>query len=427
MHSGDNVSPTNASPPSGGAKSKGEKAVSESAYQSSIPLADSNKSTSSSSDMSAGQSPGSSYPTSPATGYIVSDLDQDLQSPPTSPSQRSSSDELSKTFAVNPATTRSLLQARLALNLHLKSSSSRRKHTRSSSAWSSNDENIPATPVSVRSHSSSVRSTASSMFERMCGPQKKVPITTLHSERKSSMGVFTPVSARTASTALRNAAGMPRGSMGRQRALSALAQAAPIFVEADDSELEDGCEGWHGEIVRRPRAAGRASLSGLVPPTVCLTHSSFQAPSILDLVLSRSPVDDPSSPFTPPKNVAPQFHMSHRPPAPSASPSAVGARRAQSLPPAASEKLQDPPRLEEPSSGFPPLDPMLAALEKSCRLKTEVVCAACGTIGYDFSKDRQGRAICSRECRIMLKATEAGVRGKRGVGEDIAFPMLRAV
>jgi len=70
---------------------------------------------------------------------------------------------------------------------------------------------------------------------------------------------------------------------------------------------------------------------------------------------------------------------------------------------------------------------MLAALEKSCRLKTEVVCAACGTIGYDFSKDRQGRAICSRECRIMLKATEAGVRGKRGVGEDIAFPMLRAV
>jgi len=354
------------------------------------------------------ESPNSSYPTSPATRFI--------DSPPTTPSQGSSSEELSKKFVdLTTAPHRNLLQERLALKLNTSSSSSPRMHTRSSSysAWSTTtgEDTSPATPLSARS-ASSVLSTASSMFERMVGDAKKAPMpTTVQDDKKSSMGLFTPVSAKTAAGSLRRNLNTYSGGR-RPRTMSGLARSERRDVctssESDDTPVSHQVR----PTARRATTQDVPSSSKLIVPIVCMTHSSFQAPSVLD---SEYPVSAPEipSPFkafaaktiaasTPRHAAIPSTWLNA---SSSSSASAVAAKRRSSLPPAppssrAAKSIQ--------KAAFPALDPTLAALEKSCRLKSKVQCVACGATGWDFPKDRLGRALCSRECRISLKAREQG-------------------
>jgi len=233
------------------------------------------------------------------------------------------------------------------------------------------------------------------------------------------MGMFTPVSARTASTALRKLHASTRSYAGRSRTFSLLGQAEPIsrFMAGSDS---DGDERWRGGTRRSHRSIKRNSINSLAPPTICLTHSSFQAPSVLNMAYSHSPTHDSSHP--PSKNVAPAGPVPRWP-----NPTSQSARTLPTPAPASHRRTMSDPCM----GAFPPLDPTLAALEKSCRLQAQVRCAACGTVGCDFPKDRQGRAICSRECRMALKATEAqvGVRSvvKGETREGAMVPILRAV
>lgn len=393
----------------------------------------------------------SSYPASPATRHHT-DIDPDHapDSPPTTPPQISSSEELSKTF-VPPSNllSRNLLQERLAFNLRVKTSSSpssTRNHTRSSSrsAWSStgdNSEASPVTPASIHS-SSSARSTASSIFERMCGSPKKAAITTLHTEQKSTMGMFTPVSAKTASGSLRNLTFVRRGTSGRPRTLSNLSRtdgARQPYAESSESEDES----------RRAKGSTRRAIArttnALNPPTVCLTHSSFQAPSVLDSEYSPAPSDPPSpapGPSTLPHTPKTTKRHPGLPPSwmnknssPGSSSSDNHPARHPSLHPHPTTRPSASGAPKSSPSGFPALDPTLAALEKSCRLKGKVQCVACGTTGFDFPRDRHGRALCSRECRMLLKAKEAGVAlplassgtKSSGVKQEIVLPMLRAL
>jgi len=199
------------------------------------------------------------------------------------------------------------------------------------------------------------------------------------------------------------------------------------FGMSSDSEDEDNGDDTWPRIVNRNR---RATV--LVPPTVCLTHSSFQAPSVLDVEFSshqsaKVASSSSSSSSVPPKNYSRPAALPAK--FDPASSSASSVRRPQSLPPSSQNRAA---RDSSSSAAFPALDPTLAALEKSCRLKSKAACVACSTMGYDFPKDRHGRAICSRECRMVLKATEMGAVALPTTVESdsrdrVLAPMLRAL
>ncbi|KAG8850742.1 hypothetical protein FRB96_009609 [Tulasnella sp. 330] len=382
-------------------------------------------------------SAGSSYPASPATRF----LDHD-SSPPTTPSQTSSSEELSKTFVPQANTTigalpRNLLQERIAMNLRLQTNSPRpSSHTRSSSysiGGASSDAASPVTPDSIRSSKSSVRSTASSIFERVCGGSKSRPATTeLFSDHKSSMGVFTPVSAKTAAGSLRHL------TVGRQRTLSSLAFQYPLSSESEEVEDAQSSTVPRHRHQRLPTHRTRTRNSLAPPPTVCLTASSFQAPSPLDSEHSH-PTDlhlaDPSpfSPSTSATTATPKTFSRQHPAIPSswlnnnATPKINSASSSSPSPP--NQRLitsnTNNLRPHKKSNSMPALDPTLAALEKSCRLKSKVECVACGTTGYDFPKDRSGRAICSRECRMALKAAANATVAGTAVKQEVQATILR--
>ncbi|KAG9034475.1 hypothetical protein FRB95_013151 [Tulasnella sp. JGI-2019a] len=385
----------------------------------------------------ATDSASSSYPASPATRFLDAALES---SPPTTPSQTSSSEELSKTFVKPSALPRNLLQERIAMNLRLQTASSpRHSHTRSSSysGWSSaaTSEASPITPASGRSPSrSSVQSTASSIFDRMCGGSKSLAsLAELYTEHKPSMGVFTPVSAKTASGSLRHL------TVGRRGILSTLTFQYPLSSE----EEEEGEDGAVSSLPRHryQRLAARHHHGSLAPPpTVCLTSSSFQSPSPLD---SEYPHPAESSASSQSQSQSPRSSTTATPKTPTSSrhPSIPAPWLNNSIIKSPSSSSSSPPnrRLTTPTtlsrgthkksgsvpiSAMPALDPTLAALEKGCRLRSKVECVACGAVGWDFPKDRNGRAICSRECRMALKAQSAATGS---TGEQITAPVLRVV
>ncbi|KAG8917265.1 hypothetical protein FRC01_002576, partial [Tulasnella sp. 417] len=192
----------------------------------------------------------SSYPTSPETRLRRLDISHDQDndesneeilndSPPTTPSQTSSSDDLSKTYTSRPThphvAFRNILQERLS-GIDTKSSSVGFPRSNTIDTISSG----VSSPVSHRSRASSIRSTASSIFERMCGQPKSKTTVSLHAEPQSTMGSFTPVSAKTASTSLRRF-GVPSISgtgMWRARTKSRLGLPPDLWDSSDDAGIE---------------------------------------------------------------------------------------------------------------------------------------------------------------------------------------------
>ncbi|KAG8947045.1 hypothetical protein FRC04_011225 [Tulasnella sp. 424] len=379
----------------------------------------------------------SSYPTSPETRLLRLDISHDQDndesneeilndSPPTTPSQTSSSDDLSKplyTTAPSHPTHphhhhvafRNILQERLG-GIDTKS------HTTNSVGFprSNTIDTISSgvsSPISHRSRSSSIRSTASSIFERMCGQPKSKTTISLHAEPQSTMGSFTPVSAKTASTSLRRF-GVPTTTNGRvwgARMKSRLGMPTE-FWDSDDAgvESDSAAPSPSKPIVRRH--ARSATTSDV--PAISMTHASFIPESMLDVRPKAPPHSRATAPTRSQTQPQPQTRVSPprsrtpskaSPPIPSIA-SVLAPQRAQ-VPPRRSQT--DP--ISGPTRGLPKLDPTLAALEKGCRLKAKVSCAHCGKVGWDFPKNRQGDALCTRECRVAFKAVSEGKgKGREG-------------
>ncbi|KAG8913931.1 hypothetical protein FRC00_001274 [Tulasnella sp. 408] len=379
----------------------------------------------------------SSYPTSPETRLRRLDISHDQDndesneeilndSPPTTPSQTSSSDDLSKPYTTSPARPthqhhhvafRNILQERLG-GIDMKQSSVGFPRSNTIDTISSG----VSSPVSHRSRASSIRSTASSIFERMCGQPKSKTTVSLHAEPQSTMGSFTPVSAKTASTSLRRF-GIPAingGSMWRARTRSRLGMPPEFWESSDDAgvESDSAAPSPSKPIVRR-----HARSATIEVPSISMTHASFRPDSMLDVAVPptasptssspRAPRPPVPSPVTPAAQSRPQarVRMSSKPSAPIPSISSVlAARPTTQLPQRAAT---DP--ISGPTRGLPKMDPTLAALEKGCRLKAKVSCAQCAKVGWDFPKNRQGQALCSRECRMAFKAQSEGKgKGREG-------------
>ncbi|KIO33492.1 hypothetical protein M407DRAFT_241071 [Tulasnella calospora MUT 4182] len=382
----------------------------------------------------------SSYPTSPETRLRQLDISHDQDndesneeilndSPPTTPSQASSSDDLSKPFITTSSTHpththiafRNILQDRLG-GIDTKPSSVGFPRSNTIDTISSG----VSSPVSHRSRASSIRSTASSIFERMCGQPKSKTTISLHAEPQSTMGSFTPVSAKTASTSLRRF-GVPSiptgGSMWRARTKSRLGMPPDLWESSSDDagiESDSAAPSPSKPIVRRHVRSATVEV-----PSISMTHASFRPDSMLDVasptsssspVAPRPPVPSPITPaqsrIQSQARVAPsRSRTSSKPSAPIPSISSVLGSRPRAPPQRAST---DP--ISGPTRGLPKLDPTLAALEKGCRLKAKVSCAHCGKVGWDFPKNRQGDALCTRECRMAFKAQSEGKgKGREGV------------
>ncbi|KAG8905634.1 hypothetical protein FRB99_008537 [Tulasnella sp. 403] len=389
----------------------------------------------------------SSYPTSPITRTsrdVSPDTDNRFNdrneylndSPPTTPSHTSSSDDLSKTFVPKSPVHRNLLQERLALRLdiHLPSTSKAkaspgfpRSETRDST-YSTTNLSITSSPLST----TSTHSTASSILAQQ---SKSGSTTSLFAEARSTMGAFTPVSAKTAAGSLRRFGLEKKGwSLPRIRTRAALPQnwdspaddTAPDAVTSPENSASPSTSA-------QPVSQPTRSPSSVSVPSICLTHSSFLPESVLKAnavptatvsISERVPPPTPKRSSPPRQATIPKSASKSSRSPPSRSPptrhnsTPVAPRKPQAV-------TRNQRSISLNTGAFPPLDPTLAALEKSCRLRSQVTCAACGKTGWDFPKNKYGQALCSRECRIVLKAKECGV-APSSLGASKAAPKARA-
>lgn len=383
----------------------------------------------------------SSYPTSPETRLLRLDISHDQDndesneeilndSPPTTPSHTSSSDDLSKPLYTTTTTTscpthphhqhlafRNILQERLG-GIDTKSHTNTVGFPRSNTIDTISSG--VSSPISHRSRTSSIRSTASSIFERMCGKPKSKTTISLHAEPQSTMGSFTPVSAKTASTSLRrlnvpttSSSNTTTGRMWGARMKSRLGMPTEFWDSDDGVKSDSAAPSPSKPIVRRhARSATTVDV-----PAISMTHASFIPESMLNVLPRAPPHSRATAPTRSQTQPQPQARVSpprSRTPSKASAPipsiASVLAPRAQ-VPPRRSQT--DP--ISGPTRGLPKLDPTLAALEKGCRLKAKVSCAQCGKVGWDFPKNRQGDALCTRECRVAFKTLSEGKgKGREG-------------
>ncbi|KAG8930714.1 hypothetical protein FRC02_003769, partial [Tulasnella sp. 418] len=286
---------------------------------------------------------------------------------------------------------------------------------------------------------------------------KSMSTTSITSSEKSSMGSFTPVTAKTAAGSLRmmiSPSMSPSASWpvlsGEGKGDKARRSIFHVFGDYDDKSEPEDLESEDAEGVSEDEDDGDLDTdnrTGRLPirmtitiPSVSLTQASFTPPA---------PINDPNGPLVNPANKSNSkakvpsslrqlAHEQHH-------------RRSSTVPPpVTSHNRQLPPIRGVPSSAqrqfvssplspnrnpsskfrtyfpvstnppsptspnaparhdpeftlpLPPLDPTLAALEKKCKLKTKIKCSNCGVVGWDFARGRNGQAFCSRDCRLAV-------------------------
>lgn len=206
------------------------------------------------------------------------------------------------------------------------------------------------------------------------------------------MGSFTPVPAKTAVGSLRQLKspekrGWSLSVKPKIRSRLGMPERWEIGDDTSSSAGEDSSDGGNS-----PPSSSRpiARLEAPRIPSICMTHSSFKSEASVAPEISYNPTQAMASSS---KARSPNY--------------TVKPERSATAPVPSSSKV---PRAAQSHSGaFPPLDPTFKALEKSSKLRNKTSCANCGTVGWDFPKNRNGQALCTRECRMAFKAREVGV------------------